>query len=85
MYLVFGGKSDPYSVRVAGVVRRRRVIMMESNHRIEVESNRAHAEKYFRNINKSNRNQIVFTIFRLIGIQTDVRLVQVNRCVVNTI
>ena len=34
----------------------------------------AHTEKYFRNLIKSNRNQIVFTIFRLIGIQTDVRL-----------
>ena len=34
-----------------------------------------YTEKYFRNIIKSTRNQIVFTIFRLILIQTDVRLV----------
>ena len=31
------------------------------------------AEKYFQNIIKSTRNQIVFTIFRLIWIQTDIR------------
>ena len=35
----------------------------------------ADAEKSFRNLSKSNRNQIVFTIFRLIWNQTDVRLV----------
>ena len=35
-----------------------------------------HADKFFRNLIKSNRNQIVFTIFRLIYNQTDVRLVQ---------
>ena len=35
----------------------------------------AHTEKSFRNLIKSNRNQIVFTIFRLIRHQTDVRLV----------
>ena len=34
-----------------------------------------HTEKSLRNLIKSNRNQIVFTIFRLIWIQTDVRLV----------
>ena len=34
-----------------------------------------HAEKYFPNLIKSNRNQIVFTIFWLIWNQTDVRLV----------
>ena len=33
-----------------------------------------HTEKSFRNLIKSTRNQIVFTIFRLIWIQTDVRL-----------
>ena len=33
-----------------------------------------HAENYFRNLVKSNRNQIEFTIFRLIWIQTEVRL-----------
>ena len=33
-----------------------------------------HTEKYFRNLIKSTRDQIVFTIFRLIWIQTDVRL-----------
>ena len=32
-------------------------------------------QKSFRNLIKSNRNQIVFTIFRLIWNQTDVRLV----------
>ena len=34
-----------------------------------------HTEKYFRNLIKSTRNQIVFTIFRLIWNPTDVRLV----------
>ena len=34
-----------------------------------------HTEKSFRNLIKSNRNQIVFTIFWLIWNQTDVRLV----------
>ena len=34
-----------------------------------------HTEKSFLNLVKSNRNQIVFTIFRLISSQTDVRLV----------
>ena len=33
-----------------------------------------HTGKSFRNIIKPNRNQIVLTIFRLIWIQTDVRL-----------
>ena len=33
-----------------------------------------HTEKYFRNIIKSTRNQIVFTIFRLIWNRTDVHL-----------
>ena len=33
-----------------------------------------HAEKTFRNLIKSHRNQIVFTIFQLIWNQTDVRL-----------
>ena len=33
------------------------------------------AEKYFRNLIKSNRDQIAYTIFRLIWNQTDVRLV----------
>ena len=36
---------------------------------------RIHAETFFRNFIKSNRIQIVFTIFRLIWNQTDVRLV----------
>ena len=35
-----------------------------------------HTDKYFLNFIKSNRNQIIFTIFRLIGNQTDVRFVQ---------
>ena len=34
-----------------------------------------HTEKSFRNLIKSNLNQIVFTIFRLIWNQTDLRLV----------
>jgi len=34
-----------------------------------------HTEKSFRNLIKSTWNQIVFTIFRLIWFQTDVRLV----------
>ena len=33
-----------------------------------------HTEKYFLNLVESTRNQIVFTIFRLIWIQTEVRL-----------
>ena len=33
-----------------------------------------HTEKSFRNLIQSNQNQIVFTIFRLIWIQTDFRL-----------
>ena len=46
----------------------------------------SHKEKSFRNLVKSNRNQIVFTIFRLIWNQTDVRLLfQINRKMVNTI
>ena len=45
-----------------------------------------HTEKSFRNIIKSNRNQIVFTIFWLIWNQTEVRLLfQINRKMVNTI
>ena len=35
-----------------------------------------HTQKYFRNLIKLNQNYIVFTIFRLIWSQTDVRLVQ---------
>ena len=42
-----------------------------SNHR----GNYVHTEEFFRNLIKSTRNQIVFTIFRLIWNQTDVRLV----------
>ena len=38
-------------------------------------SNHQHTEKSFRNLIKPTRNQIVFTIFRLIWNQTDVRLV----------
>ena len=34
-----------------------------------------HTEKFFRNLIESNGNQIVFTFFRLIRHQTDVRLV----------
>ena len=34
-----------------------------------------HTEKSFRNLMKSNRNQMVFTILRLIWYQTDVRLI----------
>ena len=34
-----------------------------------------HTEKPFRNLIESNRNKIVFTIFRLISNQTDIRLV----------
>ena len=33
-----------------------------------------HVQKYFLNLVESTRNQVVFTIFRLNGIQTDVRL-----------
>ena len=33
-----------------------------------------HTEKYFRNLIESTRNQIVFTIFRLVWIKTEVRL-----------
>ena len=34
-----------------------------------------HIQKYFRNLVESTRNQIVFTIFRLIWYETDVRLI----------
>ena len=34
----------------------------------------AHTEKFFRNLIKSTWNQIIFTIFRLIWIETEVRL-----------
>ena len=46
-----------------------------------------HTEKYFQSLIKSNRNQIVFTMHRLIWKQTDtVRLLfQINRKMVNTI
>ena len=45
-----------------------------------------HAEKSFRNLIISYRNQIVFTIFRLIWNQTDVRLLfQINQKMVDTI
>ena len=36
--------------------------------------NMLHAEKYFRNLIKSTRNQLVFTIYRLIWNPTEVRL-----------
>ena len=36
---------------------------------------RTHTGKSFRNLIKSNRNQILYTIFQLIWNQTDVRLV----------
>ena len=39
-----------------------------------LEKRTLHARKYFPNLIKSNRNQIVFTIFRMILIETDVRL-----------
>ena len=39
---------------------------------MEVRERGVHTEKSFRNFIKSTRNQIVFTIFRLIWIQTDV-------------
>ena len=39
----------------------------------------------FQNLIQSNRNQIVFTNFRWIWNQTDVRLVQINQNMVNTI
>ena len=38
-----------------------------------------HKEKSFRNIIKSNTNQIVFTIFGLIGLQTDSVLLDPNQ------
>ena len=44
-----------------------------------------HTQKLFRNLIKSNQNQIVFTILRLIWNQTDVHLVQINHKMVNTI
>ena len=46
----------------------------------------ANTEKSFRNLIKSDRNQIVFTIFRMIWNQTAVRTwFQINRKRVNTI
>ena len=44
------------------------------NRRSREVSRMVHTEKSFRNLDKSNRNQIVFTIFRLIWKQTDFRL-----------
>ena len=46
-----------------------------------------HTEKYFRDLIKSNRNQIVFIIFRLICNQTnsDRLLFQINRKLVNIV
>ena len=45
-----------------------------------------HTDKSFRNLIESNRNQILFTMHRLIWNQTDVRLLfQINRCMVNKI
>ena len=49
-------------------------------------STNAYTEKSFWNLINSIRNQIVFTIFRLIWIQTDVSVwIQINRWMVNTI
>ena len=42
---------------------------------LRVSGQLTHTEKSFRNLIKSTRNQIPLTIFRLIWIQTDVRLV----------
>ena len=44
-----------------------------------------HTEKSFRNLVKSNWNQIVFTISRMIWNQRTSVWFQVNRCMVNTI
>ena len=43
-------------------------------HCINSRLNFLQTEKYFQNLNKTNQNQIVFTIFKLIWNQTDVRL-----------
>ena len=46
----------------------------------------AHTQKSFRSLIKSNRNQIVFIMHRLIWNQTDIRLLfQINRKMVNRI
>ena len=42
------------------------------------QGNAIHTAKYFPNLVKSIRNQIVFTIFRLIWYQTDVRLILIQ-------
>jgi len=46
---------------------------------------RIHTEKYFRNLIKSNRNQIVLTIFRLFGTKRMSVWFHINRKMVNTI
>ena len=50
-----------------------------------VPKNNVHTEKYFRNLIKSNWNQIVFTIFQLICNQTTSVWLQANGKMVNTI
>ena len=60
-------------------LRIRRSIIIQKN------TSHIHADKFFWNIIKSNSNQIVFTIFRLIWIQADSVWFQINRKLVNTI
>ena len=43
--------------------------------RCDEPGNSSHTDKIFRNLIKSNRNQIVFTIFRLIWNQMDIRFI----------
>ena len=47
---------------------------IKSSHEAQLIQSCMHKEKYFRNVVKSTRNQIVFTIFRLTWIQTDIHL-----------
>ena len=61
-----GGFRRGYSVASRTVVHVRMMIVAESRNGQSI-----HAEKSFQNIIESTRNQIVFTIFRLILIQTE--------------
>ena len=50
------------------------LFLCEMNTSMAVGHTFSRTDNYFINLNKSTRNQIVFTIFRLIWNQTDVRL-----------
>ena len=63
-------------VRFKGIFSKQKRSTKDIHKRIihNIEHGLLHTEESFRNLVKSNRNQIVFTIFWLIKSQTDVRL-----------